>query len=250
MTYYVWVLCVVFSNWITVCILKNDAVLRKLFSELRLRRDLFRKSESFFRKSEGFFWESGGFFRRHERLLLKRRKASSTDVEGSEFRSICVASYMCWFSWDRLTMAILSKYVKEGIVSLKESGLTNHEVVETLKREGATMVRVTLSWYWQRWQAKRIWKADLCTVALLKTIKEIMQAYDEATAVQIRSLLRHDHRLLSLSTILRGRHELGWTYRTANWFAKQTKRNGSNGLVLIFTTTLRMLCGQIKWPYS
>ena len=41
-----------------------------------------------------------------------------------------------------------------------------------------------------------------------------MQADDEATAVQIRSyLLRHDHRLLSLSTILRGRRELGWTYR-------------------------------------
>jgi len=33
-------------------------------------------------------------------------------------------------------MAILSKYVQERIVSLKESGLTNHEVVETLKREG------------------------------------------------------------------------------------------------------------------
>ena len=41
-------------------------------------------------------------------------------------------------------MAILSKYVKERIVSLKESGLTNREVVETLKREGATVIRVTM----------------------------------------------------------------------------------------------------------
>jgi len=41
-------------------------------------------------------------------------------------------------------MAILSKYVKEIIVSLKESSLTNREVVETLKREGATVIRVTM----------------------------------------------------------------------------------------------------------
>ena len=52
------------------------------------------------------------------------------------------------------------------------------------------------------------------TSALLNTIEDVMQADDEATAVQIRSyLLRHGHGLLSLSTILRGRRELGWTYR-------------------------------------
>jgi len=72
---------------LTVRVLKNDAVLRKRFSELRLRRDLFRKSEGFFRKSEGFFQESGGFFRRRGRLLPKKRKASRADAEGSEFRS-------------------------------------------------------------------------------------------------------------------------------------------------------------------
>ena len=41
-------------------------------------------------------------------------------------------------------MAILSKYVKERIVSLKESGLTNREDVEMLKREGTTVIRVTM----------------------------------------------------------------------------------------------------------
>ena len=35
--------------------LKNDAVLRKRFSELRLRCDLFRKPEGLFYKLEGFF---------------------------------------------------------------------------------------------------------------------------------------------------------------------------------------------------
>jgi len=75
------------SKRCTVRVLKNDTVLRKRFSELRLRRDLFCKSEGFFRKSEGFFRESDGFFRRRGRLLPKKRKASNADAEGSEFRS-------------------------------------------------------------------------------------------------------------------------------------------------------------------
>ena len=131
----------------TVRVLKTDADLRKRFSELRLRRDLFRKPEGFFRKSEGFFRDSGGFFRRRGRLLPKMRKASSADAEGSEFRSDqYLRSYVdaCWFSWGGLTLAILSKYVQERVVSLKESSLTNREVVETLKREGATVIRVTM----------------------------------------------------------------------------------------------------------
>ncbi len=41
-----------------------------------------------------------------------------------------------------------------------------------------------------------------------------MQGDDETTACQIRSyLLREGQRLLSLTTILRGRRQLGWTYR-------------------------------------
>ena len=40
-------------------------------------------------------------------------------------------------------MAYLSKYAKQRIVSLKESGLTSREVVQALKREGATVIRVT-----------------------------------------------------------------------------------------------------------
>ena len=39
-------------------------------------------------------------------------------------------------------MAYLSKYAKQRIVSLKESGLTSREVVQALKHEGATVIRV------------------------------------------------------------------------------------------------------------
>ena len=40
-------------------------------------------------------------------------------------------------------MANLSKYAKQRIISLKESGLTNREVVEALKHEGTTGIHVT-----------------------------------------------------------------------------------------------------------
>ena len=100
--------------------------------------DLFHKSEGIC-KSEGFFPELVGFFRRCGRLLAQMQK-----VLNFAATSVYVASYTCWFSWDRLTMAILSKYVEERIVSMKESGLTNHEVVETLKCEGATVIHVTM----------------------------------------------------------------------------------------------------------
>jgi len=40
-------------------------------------------------------------------------------------------------------MANLSKYAKQRIISLKESGLTNREVVEVLKHKGTTGISVT-----------------------------------------------------------------------------------------------------------
>ena len=121
-------------------------------------------------------------------------------------------------------MANLSKYAKQRIISLKESGLTNREVVEALKHEGTTEIRVTTQVvrrchkrYLQTGSIERrkgSGRPTLRTSALLNTIEDIMHADDEATAIQIRSyLLLHGHRLLSLSTILRGRRELGWTYR-------------------------------------
>ena len=62
-------------------------------------------------------------------------------------------------------------------------------------------------------------RPTLRTAALLQTIEDIMQADDEATAVQIRSyLLQRSQRLLSLSTILRARRELGWAYRRSAYY--------------------------------
>ena len=110
-------------------------------------------------------------------------------------------------------MAALSKYVKQRIVSLKERGLIDHEVVAILKGEG-DMVHVTTQTvrhchkcYVETGSIARQQESGrptLRTAALLQTIEDIMQADDKATAVQIRSyLLQRSQRLLSLSTILR-----------------------------------------------
>ena len=120
-------------------------------------------------------------------------------------------------------MAALSKYAKQRIVSLKERGFTNREVVAILKREGAVVyvttqiVRRCHKCYVETGSIARrqgSGRPTLRTSALLQTIEDIMQADDEATAVQIHSyLLQRGQRLLSLSTILCARRKLGWTYR-------------------------------------
>ena len=105
-------------------------------------------------------------------------------------------------------MAALSKYVKQRIVSLKERGLTNREVVPILKREGAMvhvttqMVRRCHKCYVETGSIARqqgSGRPTLRTAALLQTIEDIMQADDKATAVQIRYYLLQRSQRLSIT---------------------------------------------------
>ena len=51
------------------------------------------------------------------------------------------------------------------------------------------------------------------TPDVMQIVEEQMQRDDETTAVQLMPLLAARHRPLSLSTILRCRQKLGWTFR-------------------------------------
>ena len=84
-------------------------------------------------------------------------------------------------------MAALSKYVKQRIVSLKERGLTNREVIAILKREGdmvhvtTQIVRCCHKCYVETGSIARqqgSGRLTLRTAALLQTIEDIMQADD------------------------------------------------------------------------
>ena len=94
--------------------------------------------------------------------------------------------------------------------------------------------------------------------ALLQTIEDIMQADDEAIAVQIRSYLlqrsqgwHHSAQFCTPDANWAERSYRGSAYcqliRQAN---KENKRSFVNGLVLTFMTILRMFCGQMNRLYN
>ncbi len=173
------------------------------------------------RESEGFFRKPEGFKRRSGRLLTKKRKASYEKAEGF-FRDgyiyiLCIRTGCSRLHVQRRAMAVLSKYVKQRIVSLKEKGLTNREVVAALKRERVSAIQSITTQAVQCCYVKYIQTGSIerqrgSGRPTLRT--KLVQGDDEATACQIRSyLLREGQRLLSLTTILRGQRQLGWTYR-------------------------------------
>ncbi len=117
-------------------------------------------------------------------------------------------------------MAALSKYAKERVVSLKQLGLNNRDIVLALKREGIDTTRQTVRRFHKRYSesgsiARRTGsgRPTLLTADCLELIEEMMQQDDETTAAQIRLLFHRRGVRLSLTTILRGRRQLGWTFR-------------------------------------
>lgn len=131
---------------------------------------------------------------------------------------------MCWFSWDRLTVPWWF-YRKNCF--LKESGLINLEVVETLKHEGVTVIRVTMQTLPQTLfetgsidsdTQKGFGRPTLHNGALLKPLKrwcKLMTMRQE----QFKSIPTFCGMTTGcLSTILQGRCELGWTYRGSAYY--------------------------------
>ena len=126
-----------------VHVFKNDATLRNVFPDLYLRRSFAanRKTSSANRKdssnvAECCFWRSLPKMWKASKFRIFRRSGTAAHVR----ICIMVHTYVRRFMW--CITAALSNFVKQRIVSLKERGLTNCEVVAILKREG-DMVHVT-----------------------------------------------------------------------------------------------------------
>ncbi len=105
-------------------------------------------------------------------------------------------------------------------MALKQSGLNNRDIVLALEREGIVTTHQTVRRFYKRYCnsgsiARRTGsgRPTLLTADRLELIEEMMQQDDETTAVQIRLLFLQRGVRLSLSTILRGRRQLGWTFR-------------------------------------
>ena len=234
------------APWVyMVHVFKNNTALRNVFPDLCWRRSFaaYRKASS--NVAECLFWRSLPKMRKASKFRIFRRSGTAVHVH----ICIIVHTYVRRFVW--YITAALSKYVKQRIVSLKERGLTNCEVVAILKREGdmfhvtTQIVRRCHKRYVETGSILRrqgSGRPTLHTPALLQTIEDIMQAADEATVVQIRSyLLQRSQRLLSLRRFWVP--DMDWAgctkgQRTVNLFARQTKRSILNGLVLTFMTIL------------
>ena len=138
------------APWVyMVHVFKNDAALRNVFPDLYLRRSFAanRKTSSANRKdssnvAECCFWRSLPKMWKASKFRIFRRSGTAAHVR----ICIMVHTYVRRFMW--CITAALSKFVKQRIVSLKERGLTNCEVVAILKREG-DMVHVTTQVVWR-----------------------------------------------------------------------------------------------------
>ena len=169
--------------------------------------------------SEGFFWN------------VRRQKASTdiylhTYVRTQSSRNLptmprrTYVHSLAAFNTINVAMAVLSKYARERIVRMKRMGMSNTEVLVTLKREGVDVRAQTVRRFCKRYSASGSiarstgsGRPTLLSTNVLQLIEEMMQQDDETTSVQIRSYLMQRGIKLSLTTILRGRRSLGWTYR-------------------------------------
>ena len=117
-------------------------------------------------------------------------------------------------------MPVLSKYAKQRIVALKGEGLNHCGVVHALRREGISTSRHTVRRFYLRYRedgtinrrpgsGRPLKLAELSLVM----VEQLMRQDDETTATQIHSFLVHNGVDVSLTTILSGRHTLGWTFR-------------------------------------
>ncbi len=127
------------------------------------------KQKASYEKAEGFLRKGGRLLPRwlHMYILCIRTGCSRLHVQ-------------------HCAMAVLSKYVKQRIVSLKEKGLTNREIVAALKRERVSAIQSGTTQAVRRCYVKYIQtgsierrrgsgRPTLRTAGVLQAIETIMQ---------------------------------------------------------------------------
>ena len=113
-----------------------------------------------------------------------------------------------------------SDYLKTRALFFRSHGVSPGVVAKKLKEEGLHASRQGLAKFFRRYDetsstARRpgSGRRSKLTPDVMQIVEEQMQRDDETTAVQLMPLLAARHRPLSLSTILRCRQKLGWTFR-------------------------------------
>ena len=117
-----------------------------------------------------------------------------------------------------------SDYLKHRAIVLRERGLSSQTIVDLLAEEGFKATRQGIAQFLKRYATtcsiKRARGSDRRPKATLgvRTIVEAqMRTDDRKTAEELRRILREKHHTLSLSTILRCRPSLGWSFRGSSY---------------------------------
>ena len=131
--------------------------------------------------------------------------------------TVCLSVTLC----DSTTFAmVFSDYTKHRILILEKDGHSPRKIAQLLADEGLSVSATGVYKFLKRYRSTNSIQRSKGSGGKRKISPEIeqlveqqMRADDETTATQLQSILCQQGHQLSLSTILRCRTQLGWTYR-------------------------------------
>ena len=119
---------------------------------------------------------------------------------------------------------VLSTYEKQRILYYHRDKLLPSQILSALKVEGILTTRQTIARFIKRFIAtgsmsrkEGSGRPSKITERVLELVERRMREDDETTAVQLHILLTACDISISLSTILRSRTQLGWTFRGSKY---------------------------------
>ena len=119
---------------------------------------------------------------------------------------------------------VLSTYEKQRIVFYHKEGLTPSQILSALKVEDIYTTRQTVARFIKRFletgsisRKEGSGRPSKITQRVLELVEHRMREDDETTATQLHMLLTSFGVSISLSTILRSRAMLGWTFRGSKY---------------------------------
>ena len=117
-----------------------------------------------------------------------------------------------------------SDYLKHRAIVLRERGLSSQTIVDLLAEEGLKATRQGIAQFLKRYattcsikRARGSGRRPKATLAVRTIVEAQMRTDDETTAEELRRILCEKGHALYLSTILRCRRSLGWTFRGSSY---------------------------------
>lgn len=115
---------------------------------------------------------------------------------------------------------VYSCYTQQRILFFSRQGKKSTSIVLLLGKEGIRVTSTGVQNLFKKFKENgsisrrpASGRPSKITNEVLKIVEEQMEADDETTATQLQKILSNHHIYLSLTTILRLRTKLGWTFR-------------------------------------